>query len=120
MSTAPRIVAVCGARDGVGRTTFAVNAALALLKETRSRVLFLDMDIESCGDGVTLLGMDPAQVKSVLDFAPYLNQLQSQQLRQYISAHPAGIGVIPLARPEALARFSPSTSSAAATSRSSR
>jgi septum site-determining protein MinD len=101
MSTAPRIVAVCGARDGVGRTTFAVNAALALLKETRSRVLFLDMDMESSGDGVTLLGMDPAQVKSVLDFAPYLNQLQSQQLRQYISAHPAGIGVIPMSRPGA-------------------
>ena len=99
MSTAPRIVAVCGARDGVGRTTFAVNAALALLKETRSRVLFLDMDGESSGDGVTLLGMDPAQVKSVLDFAPYLDQLQSQQLRQYISAHPAGIGVIPMSRP---------------------
>ena len=107
MSQAPRIVAVCGARDGVGRTTFAVNAALALMKETRGRVLFMDLDAESCGDGVTLLGMDPSQVKTILDFAPYLAQLQPDQLRQYISAHPAGIGVIPLARPDGVGQVQP-------------
>ena len=98
MST--RIVAVTGARDGVGRTTFAVNLALSLIKETRSRVLLLDLDGESVGDCQALLGM-PLQgeqaARSALDFAPYTQQLTSDQFRQYISAHPAGMGVIPLA-----------------------
>jgi septum site-determining protein MinD len=101
--TAPtpvRVVAVSGARDGVGKTTFAVNLALSLLKETRARVLLLDLDGESVGDCQALLGL-PATgstaAKTILDFAPYLGQLQPVQLRQYISAHSAGMGIVPLA-----------------------
>jgi len=90
----PRIIAVGSARDGVGKTVFAVNAALALLKETRARVLVLDLDQESCGDVQRLLGMQKA--KSMADFAPYVDKLQPKQLRQHISAHPVGLGVIPL------------------------
>ena len=108
MST--RIVAVTGARDGVGRTTFAVNMALSLIKETRSRVLLLDLDGESVGDCQALLGL-PLQgeqaARSAVDFAPYTDQLTSDQFRQYISAHPAGMGVIPLApSPERSAELS--------------
>ena len=89
-----RIIAVGGARDGVGKTVFTVNAALSLLKETRARVLVLDLDQESCGDVLQLLGMQKA--KSLADFAPYVDKLKPAQLRQYISAHPVGLGVIPL------------------------
>ncbi|MCB9744031.1 MAG: Flp pilus assembly complex ATPase component TadA [Alphaproteobacteria bacterium] len=90
-----KIIAVAGARDGVGKSTFAVNAALSLLKETRSRVLVMDLDVDSVGDCAAMLGM--GQVKTLADFAPYAHQLQSAQLRQYISAHPAGMGILPLA-----------------------
>lgn len=109
---ATRIVAVTGARDGVGKTTFAVNFSLSLLKETRGRILLIDMDRDSLGDCGLLLGMGP--VKTLADFAPYVDQLQSAQIRQYISAHPSGIGVLPLAgspeqaetvQPEALAKL---------------
>ena len=79
-----RIIAVGGARDGVGKTVFTVNAALSLLKETRARVLVLDLDQESCGDVLQLLGMQKA--KSLADFAPYVDKLKPAQLRQYISA----------------------------------
>ena len=96
----PRIVAVGGARDGVGKTSFVVNAALSFLKETRKRVLVLDLDRDSVGDVQTLLSM--GKVKTLADFAPYAEKLSSNQLRQYISAHPAGLGVLPLApEPEA-------------------
>ena len=94
MAQGPRIVAVGGARDGVGKTAFAVNSALAFLKETRKRVLVLDMDREGAGDVQTLLSM--TKVKSFADFAPYADKLSSNQLRQYISAHPAGLGILPL------------------------
>ena len=76
------------------KSVFAVNAALALLKETRARVLVLDMDQESCGDVLRLLGLQ--QAKSLADFAPYVDKLKPAQLRQYIAAHPVGLGVIPL------------------------
>ena len=89
-----RVIAVGGARDGVGKTVFAVNAGFSFLKETRSRVLVLDLDTESCGDVQALLGM--SKVKSLADFAPYASKLQPEQVRQYISAHPAGMGVVPL------------------------
>lgn len=84
----------------MGRSTFAVNLTLSLLKETRSRVLLLDLDGESCGDCQALMGMPTSgeqAARSVLDFAPYTQQLKPDQFRQYISAHPAGVGVIPLA-----------------------
>jgi len=95
VSDGPRIVAVGGARDGVGKTSFVVNSALAFLKETRKRVLVLDLDRDSVGDVQTLLSM--GKVKTLADFAPYADKLSSNQLRQYISAHPAGLGVLPLA-----------------------
>lgn len=40
-----RFVVVGAARDGVGKTTFAVNLALSLLKETRGRVMVVDLDV---------------------------------------------------------------------------
>ena len=91
----PRLIAVCGARDGVGKSIFAVNFALSLLKETRKRVLILDIDTESCGDVQRLLSLGTA--KSFTDFAPYIDRLKSEQIRQYITAHGAGIGVLPIA-----------------------
>ncbi len=106
MSDGPRIVAIGGARDGVGKTSFVVNAALAFLKETRKRVLVLDLDRDSVGDVQTLLQM--GKVKTFADFAPYAEKLGSNQLRQYISAHPAGLGVMPLAPdPQAAAAIDP-------------
>ena len=95
-----RVVAIAGARDGVGKSTLATNLALALLKETRGRVLVLDMDVESTGDTVSLLGMDAQPPKTLADFAPHFGQMTSNQLRGYIGAHPAGIGVLPLATPD--------------------
>jgi pilus assembly protein CpaF len=95
MAEPVRIVAVGGARDGVGKTVFAANAGLSFLKETRRRILVVDLDPEGVGDVKSVLGM--AAAKTMADFAPYVDQLQPQQIRQYISAHPAGMGVLPLA-----------------------
>ena len=102
MADQVRIVAVGGARDGVGKTIFTANAGLSFLKETRRRILLMDLDPEGCGDVKATLGMGPT--KTMADFAPYVDQLQPQQIRQYISAHPAGMGVLPLAESAEQAR----------------
>jgi septum site-determining protein MinD len=95
-----RVVAVGGARDGVGKTTFAVNLALAFLKETRERVLLVELDRMGAGDAAALLGM--TEVRTIAEFAPYLAQLTPETVGPYIAAHPAGLGLLPLAAtPEA-------------------
>jgi pilus assembly protein CpaF len=95
-----RIVAVGGARDGVGKTTFAVNLALSFLKETRESVLLLELDRSGAGDCAALLGM--TEVRSIAEFAPYLAQLTPETMGPYITVHPSGLGFISLAQtPEA-------------------
>jgi septum site-determining protein MinD len=90
-----RLVAVGAARDGVGKTTFAVNLALSFLKETRERVLLVELDRAGAGDAAALLGM--TEVRSIAEFAPYLAQLTPESVGPYIAAHPAGLGVLSLA-----------------------
>jgi septum site-determining protein MinD len=100
MASGCRVVAVGGARDGVGRTTFAVNLALSFLKETRERVLLIELDRTGAGDGAALLGL--TEVRTIADFAPYLAQLTPETVGPYIAAHPAGLGLLPIAStPEA-------------------
>lgn len=95
-----RVIAVGGARDGVGKTTFAVNLALSFLKETRERVLVIELDRAGAGDCAALLGL--TEVRTIAEFAPYLGQLTSETVGPYIAAHPAGLGLLPLAAtPEA-------------------
>ncbi len=96
-----RVVAVAAPRDGVGKTTFAVNMALALLKETQERVLLVEGDRFGAGDVTSLLGL--AEARSVADFAPYLAQLTPETLGPYIAAHASGLGVVPLAATPAAA-----------------
>jgi septum site-determining protein MinD len=90
-----RVVVVGAARDGVGKTTFAVNLALSLLKETRQRVLLIDLDAAGVGDAATLLGVTEA--RTIADFIPYADQLTPQSFGPYIQAHSSGLGLLPLA-----------------------
>ena len=53
-----RVVAVCGARGGVGTTTIAVNLALQVANETRSHVALLDLHLRG-GHAAMLLGEQP-------------------------------------------------------------
>ena len=96
-----RYLVVGAARDGAGKTTFAVNVALSLLKETRSRVLVVDLDVRGVGDVAALLGVTEA--RTIADFVPYAAQLTPQTLGPYIQAHGTGIGVLPLAATAAAA-----------------
>lgn len=53
------ILSVYGPRSGVGKTSFAVNLALSLARQSRGRVAILDFDAHDCGDVATLLGISP-------------------------------------------------------------
>jgi len=92
----PARVIVCGgARDGQGRSTFVVNLAFSLLKETRGRVLIVDLDPNGIGDTAAMIGL--AEARTLVDFTPYLAQLTPQAFGPYLAAHPTGLGFLPIA-----------------------
>jgi pilus assembly protein CpaF len=103
MARAPaRIIAVGGARDGVGKTTFAVNAAMSLRKETQASVLIVEADQDGAGDVAALLGIKAA--RGIAELAPYLDKLDTQTMSRQISVHATGVGFLPLAVDPAAAR----------------
>jgi pilus assembly protein CpaE len=53
------VIAVCGARGGVGTTTVAVNLALQLSAATRGHVALLDLHLQQ-GTAALMLGVKPA------------------------------------------------------------
>ncbi len=103
MARAPaRIIAVGGARDGVGKSTFAVNAAMSLRKETQASVLIVEADIEGAGDVAALLGIKAA--RGVAELAPYVDKLDTQTMSRQIAVHNTGVGFLPLSVDPAAAR----------------
>ncbi|MDT7952133.1 MAG: P-loop NTPase [Acetobacteraceae bacterium] len=53
-----RVIAVCGARGGVGATTVATNLAVQVAEETRSHVALLDLNLRG-GSAALSLGVRP-------------------------------------------------------------
>ena len=81
-----KIISIVGSRDGVGKTTFATNVAISFLRETRGRVLLIDLDQNFCGDCRQLLGLPDA--KTLVDLAPNLERLDPNLLRGIPTPHP--------------------------------
>ena len=70
-----RVVAVCGARGGVGATTIAANLALQIAEETRSHVALLDLHLRG-GHAAMLLGVRPSPgLRSALEATEHVDSL---------------------------------------------
>lgn len=86
------IISILGGKGGVGKSVVAANLAIACLKETRSRVLLVDLDSESCGDQNVILGIRPQ--KTISDLATFTGQLTAQTIPAFVSKHVSGIGYV--------------------------
>ncbi len=91
-----RTISIIGAKDGVGKSVFASNLAISFLRETKRRVLLIDLDWNFCGDIKRLLGLP--EVKSLTEIAPFADRLGPSILRGFITPHQSGIGVMQLYR----------------------
>jgi pilus assembly protein CpaE len=97
--TAPvrgEVVVVFGPKGGVGKTTIAVNLAVALRKETNKRVILVDADL-SFGDVDAALNMVSAT--SLVEVLPTLAIIDDTDLEHQLVPHHSGIKVLP-ASPE--------------------
>jgi pilus assembly protein CpaE len=87
-----RVVAVFGPKGGVGRTTLAVNLAVAAATELGQRTCLLDASFQF-GDVGVLLNLNPKN-KSIADLIPELEAGDAESLDTFIINHSAGIRVL--------------------------
>jgi len=91
-----RILALIGAKGGVGTTTLAVNLATALAANKSRAVLVVDLHVTAHGDAALLLGVEHRF--SVVDALENTNRLDSSYLKSLVVRSKAGVDV--LASPE--------------------
>jgi pilus assembly protein CpaE len=87
-----RIVAVFGPKGGVGRTTLAVNLAVAAATELGQRTCLVDASFQF-GDVGVLLNLNPKN-KSIADLIPELESGEPESIDTFVINHSAGIRVL--------------------------
>jgi pilus assembly protein CpaE len=86
-----RVVAIHGAKGGVGATTISVNLAVALQKLTGERVALVDCSLQTGDVGVSLNIVGGAGID---DLVPNLNELDADLFDRVLSNHSSGIKVL--------------------------
>jgi pilus assembly protein CpaE len=87
-----RVVAVFGPKGGVGRTTLAVNLAVAAATELGQRTCLVDASFQF-GDVGVLLNLNPKN-KSIAELIPELEQGEPESMDTFVINHSAGIRVL--------------------------
>ncbi len=87
-----QIVAIFSPKGGVGRTTVAVNLAVAAATELGKTVVLVDGSFQF-GDVGVLLNLNPKN-KSIADLVPELEAGEPESLDTFIINHSAGIRVL--------------------------
>lgn len=92
-----KVIAVCSAKGGIGRTIITVNLAAALFKKNIS-VAILDGDFQF---GDVALAMDLQNTFSIKDVIEGIANLDEHSLTGYLASHESGVKVLPAPdRPE--------------------
>ena len=86
------VVAVFSPKGGVGRTTVAVNLAVAAASELGKRVVLVDGSFQF-GDVGVLLNLNP-RGKSIADLIPELDAGELDSIETFLVDHTAGIRVL--------------------------
>ncbi|HSU60782.1 MAG TPA: AAA family ATPase [Bryobacteraceae bacterium] len=102
--TAGKMLVFVGAKGGSGVTTVGANFAVALARESRSKVALVDLELQ-LGDAALTLGLS-AQF-SIADALENVHRLDSDFLSTLLIRHDSGVSV--LAAPDNFGSFHPST-----------
>jgi len=90
-SAKSKVVLFFGPKDGVGKTTLAVNMAIKLAQKN-NKVVILDFDLQS-GDVGILFGMNPKN--TILELVQEQNNPNVDTIRQFLSLHLSGVSFLP-------------------------
>jgi len=87
-----QVIAVFSPKGGVGRTTMAVNLAVAAAQDLGKKVCLVDGSFQF-GDVGVLLNLNPKN-KSIADLVPELEQGEPESLDTFVINHSSGIRVL--------------------------
>lgn len=87
----PKVISITGAKGGVGKSTIAVNLAVALAKQAPNKVVIVDMYTQF-GDIATMFNVTPKH--TISDLEPILKDLDQDLIRNYVSEHESGVHVL--------------------------
>jgi pilus assembly protein CpaE len=87
-----QVVAVFSPKGGVGRTTIAVNLAVAAATELGKRVVLMDGSFQF-GDVGVLLNLNPKN-KSIADLVPELDSGVLESIDTFVITHSSGVRVL--------------------------
>jgi pilus assembly protein CpaE len=85
------VITVFGAKGGVGKTTIAVNVAVALAQETTQSVVLVDGD-NGFGDVAGMLDLTPE--RDLTDLMRDLGKVTRETLPKYLVRHASGLNVL--------------------------
>ena len=86
-----RVIAFFGTKGGVGKTTVAVNTALAFHRLSGGRVVIFDADF-FFGDVGVHLNLPPTH--SVMDLIEHIDEIDADFIDQVVLRHPSGLRVL--------------------------
>lgn len=89
--TLGKVLAVFSPKGGVGRTTIAVNLALAAAQLSDRKIVLVDGDL-TFGDVGVMLNLPPT--RTISDLISYANQLDEELLDTILATHPSGLRVL--------------------------
>jgi pilus assembly protein CpaF len=82
------LASICGAKDGVGKTTFALHLAFGLSRLQGKSVCLLEADIANMGDLKTILS---AKNKNFVELTKSVSRLDPKMLLTWVGKHPSGM-----------------------------
>ena len=87
------VISILGGKGGVGKSTFAVNYAIATAIDTKGKTLLVDLDPKAAGDLHMLLGIKPR--RTILELGNHEGRLDAKMMMSFVSPHPSGIHYMP-------------------------
>lgn len=87
-----RLISVFSTKGGVGKSTVAINIAVAMARRSDERVALVDGDLQF-GDVSVLLGLPPQA--TVLDAAAAVQYSDPEMIRSLLARHDSGLLVLP-------------------------
>jgi len=94
----PQVVTVFGAKGGTGKTTLSVNIAVQIARETKKRVVLVDLDLQF-GDVAVYLNIQPR--RTIAELVQERDNWDINLIDNYLISHNSGVKILaaPL-RPE--------------------